>query len=63
MIFKDAVEQFLELHINTWRNAKHWQQWRNTLGDYAYPTLRSRPVGAIDRAHQRCAGWHLDKEA
>jgi Arm DNA-binding domain len=48
--FKEAAEKFLSLYEDTWRNAKHRQQWRNTLKDYAYPTLGSRPVKAIDAA-------------
>jgi integrase len=48
--FKQASEKFLGLHESAWRNAKHRQQWRNTLKDYAYPTLGIRPVKAIDAA-------------
>lgn len=50
IIFKDAAEQFLSLHENGWRNAKHRQQWRNTLKQYAYPKLGMRPVKMIDTA-------------
>jgi len=49
MLFKDAVVKFLEVHQNTWKNAKHKQQWANTLRDYAKP-LRDRPTSAIDGA-------------
>jgi integrase len=31
-----------------WRNAKHRQQWENTLATYVYPTLGELPVSAID---------------
>jgi integrase len=48
--FKEAAEQFLTVHESGWRNAKHRSQWRNTLKDYAYPTLGRRPVKAIDAA-------------
>jgi integrase len=48
--FKQATEKFLTLHESGWRNAKHRQQWRNTLMAYAYPTLGARPVKAIDAA-------------
>jgi integrase len=48
--FKQAGEKFLTLHESGWRNAKHRQQWRNTLKTYAYPTLGARPVKAIDAA-------------
>ena len=46
--FKDAAERYLAAHEAGWRNAKHRQQWRNTLAAYAYPTLATRPVKAID---------------
>lgn len=48
--FKDATEKYLAAHEATWRNAKHRQQWRNTLTAYAFPTLGTRPVGALDPA-------------
>lgn len=46
--FRDAAEKYLAAHEIGWRNAKHRQQWRNTLAAYAYPTLATRPVKAID---------------
>lgn len=46
--FKEATEKYLAAHAAGWRNAKHRQQWRNTLAAYAYPTLATRPVEAID---------------
>ena len=49
MLFRDAVAKFLEVHQNTWKNAKHRQQWASTLRDYAKP-LRDRPTSAIDGA-------------
>jgi integrase len=49
MLFGDAVARFLEVHQATWKNAKHRQQWANTLRDYAKP-LRDRPISAIDGA-------------
>lgn len=50
MLFKDAASRFLDVHESTWRNAKHRQQWGNTLKTYAYPTLGARPVAAIEGA-------------
>jgi integrase len=49
-IFKEEAEKFISLHESTWKNDKHRAQWRSTLRDYAYPTLGSRPVSAIDGA-------------
>jgi integrase len=48
--FKAATEKFLALHELGWRNAKHRQQWSNTLKTYAHPTLGARPCKAIDAA-------------
>jgi len=42
-----AVEQFIAAHEKTWRNAKHRQQWRNTLATYAGPVLGGLSVAAI----------------
>ena len=50
MLFRDAVQRFLDLHETGWKNTKHRQQWRNTLETYAYPTLGNRPITAIDGA-------------
>jgi len=48
--FKDASKRFLDLHRDNWKNAKHEQQWENTLRNYAYPSLGTRPIAAIDGA-------------
>src|SRR5439155_21774902 len=41
-------EAVIAAHQASWRNAKHRQQWSNTLTTYAFPTLGSLPVSAID---------------
>jgi integrase len=46
-----AAAQFIEAHAPTWRNAKHRQQWANTLRTYASPVMGTLPVGAIDTTH------------
>ena len=48
--FKAAAEKFIEAHEAGWRNDKHKAQWRSTLASYAYPTLGTRPVKAVDAA-------------
>ncbi|MGH6748711.1 MAG: tyrosine-type recombinase/integrase [Methyloceanibacter sp.] len=48
--FKDAAKRFLDLHRDTWKNEKHKQQWAQSLRDYAYPSLGTRPIAAIDGA-------------
>lgn len=50
ILFKDAAGKYLTTHESGWRNAKHRQQWKNTLTTYAYPSLGSRPVKAVDAA-------------
>ena len=37
--FKEAAEQFILAHEETWKNATHRQQWRSTLSTYAYPKI------------------------
>ena len=48
--FKAATTKYLGVHEAGWKNAKHRQQWRNTLETYAHPALGTRPVKAIDAA-------------
>jgi integrase len=48
ILFKDAAERFLDLHKAEWKNGKHRAQWQSTLKIYAYPTLGSRPISAIN---------------
>jgi integrase len=50
ILFKDATEGFLDLYETSWKNAKHKEQWRNSLKNYAYPALGKRPISAIDGA-------------
>jgi integrase len=49
MLFRNAARQFIELYESEWKNARHRQQWRDTLRDYA-STLGGRPISAIDGA-------------
>jgi integrase len=46
--FREAAEQFIESNKSGWRNAKHRQQWENTLATYVYGELGDLPVSAID---------------
>lgn len=45
--FDDAATQCIAAKEAEWRNAKHAQQWRNTLTQYASPTLGKLPVDRI----------------
>ncbi len=49
--FKEMAEQFLSMNEANWRNAKHRQQWRNTLNTYAYPIIGKMRVGDIETPH------------
>ena len=49
--FKAMAEQFLSMNEANWRNAKHRQQWRNTLNTYAYPIIGKMRVGDIETPH------------
>jgi integrase len=51
MTFKMAAEQYIELHRAGWRNAKHAQQWDNTLSTYVYPTMGQLPVKEVGTSH------------
>lgn len=39
LLFDEAVERYLDAKLNEFSNAKHRQQWRNTLKTYAVPEL------------------------
>ena len=46
-----AAAQFIEAHRPTWRNAKHAQQWANTLETYAGPVMKGLAMAEIDTGH------------
>jgi integrase len=46
--FRECATEFIEKNWAGWRNAKHRQQWANTLETYVYPILGELPVSAID---------------
>lgn len=46
--FKDAALDYIASHKAGWRNAKHGQQWVNTLTTYAFPTIGEMPVSEVD---------------
>jgi len=45
--FEEIAQQVHIDRLPTWKNAKHGQQWINTLRDYAYPKIGRMPVDAI----------------
>jgi integrase len=48
LTFADAVEKCLAAKLDAFRNAKHRQQWQNTLNSYAIPELGKMLVSDID---------------
>lgn len=46
--FDACSEAYIEAHRKGWRNAKHADQWRNTLATYASPVFGALPVQAVD---------------
>jgi integrase len=48
--FEDVAAAYIDAHERSWRNAKHRQQWSNTLEAYAYPVFGEMPVSDVDTA-------------
>ncbi|NEU96954.1 DUF4102 domain-containing protein [Bradyrhizobium sp. UFLA 03-164] len=46
--FKQAAEAVHKEHAKAWKNAKHGDQWINTLKAYAYPAFGDRRIDQID---------------
>ena len=51
LTFEEAAERFMDAKEAEWRNAKHRQQWRNTLKTYAYPVIGKLLVRDVEIAH------------
>ena len=49
--FQWCAEEFLKVKSSEWKNAKHRQQWENTLAAYAMPYLGHLAVSVIDLPH------------
>jgi integrase len=45
--FEELARQVHIDRLPTWKNAKHGQQWLNTLRDYAFPKIGRMPVDSI----------------
>lgn len=48
--FAEAAQAYVRLKKDGWRNAKHAQQWTNTLEVHAYPLIGKRDVSSISKA-------------
>ena len=45
--FEEVAQQVHIERLPTWKNAKHGQQWINTLRDYAFPKIGRMPVDSV----------------
>ncbi|MDA0665084.1 MAG: tyrosine-type recombinase/integrase [Proteobacteria bacterium] len=45
--FEEIAQQVHIDRMPTWKNAKHGQQWINTLRDYAFPKMGRMPVDSV----------------
>lgn len=51
MTFRVAALAFIAANEASWRNAKHCQQWRNSLEAYAYPVVGRLNIRDIELPH------------
>ena len=49
--FEACATEFIEFSKPAWKNAKHAQQWTNTLTQYAYPVIGQCAIGDVDSDH------------
>lgn len=49
--FKETAKAYVAAHESEWKNAKHTQQWRNTLKEYVYPVFGDLLVKDIQKEH------------
>ncbi|MDB5929138.1 MAG: integrase family protein [Polaromonas sp.] len=65
MSFDQCSKAYIEAHKTSWKNAKHLDQWTNTLATYASPVFGHLPVAEIDTALVvKCLGpiWQTKTE-
>lgn len=49
--FKSVALDYIAAHRSGWKNAKHAQQWENTLTTYAYPVLENLNAEEVMTEH------------
>ncbi len=49
--FEQAAKLYIDIHEPSWHNAKHTQQWRNSLANYAHPLIGQMLVRDIETRH------------
>lgn len=50
LTFEETAKRVHKLSEPTWRNAKHGQQWINTLTTYAFPAIGSKRIDTVTNA-------------
>ena len=50
LTFEEAAKKVHEIHLPSWRNKKHGQQFINTLGTYAFPRMGKLKVADVTTA-------------
>jgi integrase len=51
LTFEQTADAYVQTHEAGWKNAKHAQQWRNTLVTYAFPVMGGLLVRDIEKEH------------
>jgi len=51
LTFEQCAAAYIAVKEHEWKNAKHGDQWRNTLTTYAFPVIGSLLVSHIDQTH------------
>ena len=51
LTFSEAAAAYIAMKESEWNNAKHVQQWTNTLTTYAYPVIGKIFVRDVDQSH------------
>lgn len=49
--FEVLALEYIDKEKHSWRNAKHAQQWTNTLTTYAFPVIGSIPIDQVSADH------------
>lgn len=50
LTFEQCAHELVEAKRTGWKNAKHAQQWINTLRDYAFPVIGNKPPADVSLA-------------
>ncbi len=45
--FRKVADDYIKEHRSEWKNAKHAEQWANTLATYAHPVIGAKRVAAV----------------